>query len=93
MIGDAAHPTLPFLAQGANMAIEDGMVLARCLERFAPQEALQRYQQARLARTTSIVVKSAENAKRFHNPALAHAEGANDYVSREWQPERVKRAL
>ncbi len=90
VIGDAAHPTLPFLAQGANMAIEDGMVLARCLERFAPEEALQRYQQARLARTTSIVVKSAENAKRFHNPALAHAEGANDYVSREWQPERVK---
>jgi salicylate hydroxylase len=51
---------------------------------------LRRYQQARLARTTSSVVKSAENAKRFHNPALAHAEGANEYVSREWQPERVK---
>jgi salicylate hydroxylase len=90
LIGDAAHPTLPFLAQGANMAIEDGMVLARCLERFPPQEALQRYQQARLARTNSIVVKSSENARRFHNPALAHAEGADDYVSREWQPERVR---
>jgi salicylate hydroxylase len=36
------------------------------------------------------VVKSAENARRFHNPALAHAEGADDYVSREWQPERVR---
>jgi salicylate hydroxylase len=90
VIGDAAHPTLPFLAQGANMAIEDGMVLARCLAQFRPEEALQRYQQARLARTSSIVVKSAENAKRFHNPALAHAEGADDYVSREWQPERVR---
>jgi len=90
VIGDAAHPTLPFLAQGANMAIEDGMVLARCLERYPPAEALQRFQDARLARTTSIVVKSAENAKRFHNPALAHVEGANDYVSREWQPEKVR---
>jgi len=90
LIGDAAHPTLPFLAQGANMAIEDGMVLARCLESFAPAEALQRYQEARLGRTNSIVVKSAENAKRFHNPALAHAEGANEYVSREWQPDRVR---
>jgi salicylate hydroxylase len=90
VIGDAAHPTLPFLAQGANMAIEDGMVLARCLEQFAPEEALQRYQQARLARTNSIVVKSSENARRFHNPALAHAEGADDYVSREWQPDRVR---
>lgn len=90
VIGDAAHPTLPFLAQGANMAIEDGMVLARCLEQFAPEEALQRYQQARLARTNSIVVKSAENARRFHNPALANAEGADAYVSREWQPDRVR---
>jgi salicylate hydroxylase len=90
VIGDAAHPTLPFLAQGANMAIEDGMVLARCLEQFARQEALQRYQEARLSRTNSIVLKSAENAKRFHNPALAHAEGADAYVSREWQPERVR---
>ena len=34
LLGDACHPTLPFLAQGANMAIEDGMVLARCLEAF-----------------------------------------------------------
>ena len=90
LIGDAAHPTLPFLAQGANMAIEDGMVLARCLEQFPPQQALQRYQEARLTRTNSIVTKSAENAKRFHNPALAHAEGADDYVSREWQPDRVR---
>ena len=90
VIGDAAHPTLPFLAQGANMAIEDGMVLARCLEAFPPDEALQRFQNARIARTNSIVVKSAENAKRFHNPALAHAEGADEYVSREWQPDRVR---
>jgi len=90
VIGDAAHPTLPFLAQGANMAIEDGMVLARCLQQFAPEEALRRYQEARLARTNSIVVKSAENARRFHNPALAHAEGADAYVSREWQPDRVR---
>ena len=90
VIGDAAHPTLPFLAQGGNMAIEDGMVLARCLSQFDPVEALQRYGRARLARTTSIVVKSSENAKRFHNPALANADGAADYVSREWQPERVR---
>jgi salicylate hydroxylase len=72
------------------MAIEDGLVLARCLEQFTPEEALQRYQQARLTRTNTIVTKSAENARRFHNPALAHAEGADDYVSREWQPDRVR---
>jgi salicylate hydroxylase len=90
VIGDAAHPTLPFLAQGANMAIEDGMLLARCLDQFEVTEALQHYQEARMARTKSIVIRSAENAKRFHNPALANADGASDYVSREWQPERVR---
>jgi salicylate hydroxylase len=90
VIGDAAHPTLPFLAQGANMAIEDAMILARCLAKFDPPAALKRYEELRFQRTASIVVKSAENAKRFHNPALANSKGAADYVSREWQPERVR---
>jgi salicylate hydroxylase len=90
VIGDAAHPTLPFLAQGANMAIEDGMLLARCLDQFGGAEALQRYEAVRMVRTTTIVVRSAENAKRFHNAALANADGAADYVAREWQPERVR---
>ena len=39
-MGDAAHPTLPFLAQGANMALEDGVVIARCLELFDVPVAL-----------------------------------------------------
>jgi salicylate hydroxylase len=90
LLGDAAHPTLPFLAQGANMAIEDGMVLARCLDAHKPIDALSRYENLRLERTATIVTRSAENAKRFHNPALADASGAADYVSREWQPEKVR---
>jgi salicylate hydroxylase len=90
LLGDAAHPTLPFLAQGANMAIEDGIVLARCLERHAPADALYRYERLRLERTAAIVTRSAENAKRFHNPALANADGAADYVTREWQPDKVQ---
>jgi salicylate hydroxylase len=90
LLGDAAHPTLPFLAQGANMAIEDGMVLARCLDAYEPAEALHRYESLRLERTAAIVTKSAENANRFHNPALANADGAADYVTREWQPDKVR---
>jgi salicylate hydroxylase len=90
LLGDAAHPTLPFLAQGANMAIEDGMVLARCLDAFELPEVLERYQQLRIERTTKIVLKSAENAKRFHNQALANADGAAEYVSREWQPDKIR---
>jgi salicylate hydroxylase len=91
LVGDAAHPALPFLAQGANMAIEDGMVLARCLEAYDdPATALRQYQAARLERTTAIVMRSSDNARRFHNPALADAVGAADYVAREWHPDRVR---
>ena len=90
LLGDAAHPTLPMLAQGANMAIEDGMVLARCLKAHDPEEALRRYQAARLDRTARLVRGANESAKRFHNPALADAAGARAYVDAEWQEERVK---
>jgi salicylate hydroxylase len=92
LIGDAAHPTLPFLAQGANMAIEDGCVLARCLGAFGtPEEAFARFEMHRWERTARIVNGSQENAGRFHNPQLADPERAVAYVDREWQPERVRR--
>jgi salicylate hydroxylase len=92
LLGDACHPTLPFLAQGAVMAIEDGYVLARCLAAWPddPPAALAAYEKARVGRTTRIVQGSAANALRFHNPELAHAEGAAAYVDREWTEERVK---
>ncbi len=92
LLGDAAHPTLPFLAQGAAMAIEDGYILARALvaSRDDPVRALQRYEAARLERTTRVVQGSNANAERFHNRELANPEGASAYVDREWQEERVK---
>jgi salicylate hydroxylase len=90
VLGDAAHPTLPFLAQGANMALEDAIVIARCLDMFDDvPEALRRYEQARLERTAAIVRGSSDNTKRFHNPALGDAAGAAAYVDREFQPEKV----
>ncbi len=58
LLGDAAHGMLPFMGQGAATAIEDGMVLARCLDAFAPDDALTRYQAARLDRTTMIQTQS-----------------------------------
>jgi salicylate hydroxylase len=92
LLGDACHPTLPFLAQGAAMAIEDGYILARALEKYqhAPSVAFERYEEARKERTARVVVGSTANTKRFHNPALADAEGAAEYVNREWNEERVK---
>jgi salicylate hydroxylase len=49
LIGDAAHPMLPFLAQGAAMAIEDAVVLADMLQRYGddPADALRAYEGAR----------------------------------------------
>ncbi len=92
LLGDAAHPTLPFLAQGACMAIEDGCVLARALDahRGDANAGLRAYQATRIDRTTKIVQGSAANTKRFHNPALASAEGAADYVAREWEEGKVR---
>jgi salicylate hydroxylase len=91
LLGDACHSTLPFLAQGAVMAIEDGFILARALEAHAdPALALERYEAARRERTTRMVEGAAANTKRFHNPELAHVEGARAYVDREWNEARVK---
>jgi salicylate hydroxylase len=92
LLGDACHPMLPLLAQGAVMALEDALVLARCLKTYGGdhETAFARYEAARRARTAKCVNGSAENAQRFHNPRLADAAGAEAYVTREWQPERVK---
>jgi salicylate hydroxylase len=92
LLGDACHPTLPFLAQGAVMALEDGLVLARCLEQWKdrPELGLKRFEQARVERTSRIVDGAAGNAKRFHNPQLANAAGAARYVDEQWSEERVK---
>jgi salicylate hydroxylase len=91
LLGDAAHPTLPMLAQGANMAIEDGMVLARCLSaRDDVGTALACYDTARVARTAKLVRGANDMAKRFHNPALADANSAKAYVDAQWNETTVK---
>ena len=91
LLGDACHSTLPFLAQGAVMAIEDGFILARALAaHHDAATALKHYEAARIERTTRIVEGAAANAKRFHNPELAHSAGARAYVEREWNEARVK---
>lgn len=91
LLGDACHPALPMLASGAAMAIEDGLVLARALQTGDdPVASLKRYEAARVERTARVVRGSAENARRFHNPALADARGAADYVTREWSEKRVR---
>ncbi len=67
LLGDACHPTLPFMAQGAAMAIEDAAVLAGCLSSGAlVPTCLQRYEDLRRTRTAGIQHGSRRNAKVFH---------------------------
>ena len=67
LLGDACHPTLPFMAQGAAMAIEDAAVLAGCLHQVDDiAAALQRYENLRRARTAGIQAGSRRNARVFH---------------------------
>lgn len=68
LIGDAAHPMLPFAAQGANQAIEDAVVLARCLAAPGadPAEALQRYGRIRRGRVDRVHEISRRNTTALH---------------------------
>lgn len=91
LLGDACHPTLPTLAQGAVQAIEDGYILARFIRDTSDtEEALHNYENARIERTTRMVNGSNENAKRFHSSALKNKEEASAFIDREWHPDRVK---
>ncbi len=69
LLGDACHPMVPFLAQGACQAIEDADVLRRCLAGHEPVvDALQRYEGARRDRTALVQTMAMANATTFHLP-------------------------
>lgn len=78
LVGDAAHPTLPFLAQGANLALEDAWVLADCLASAEPRAALAAYQQKRKHRATKVISAANANARNYHlrNPMMRGAAHA-----------------
>jgi salicylate hydroxylase len=92
LLGDACHPMLPFMAQGAVMAIEDGMVLARCLARAGiadPAIAFRQYEYERVERANRCVRAAERNRELFHNARLLDAEDAERYVGTEWSEQRV----
>jgi salicylate hydroxylase len=71
LLGDACHAMLPFMAQGAAQAIEDGAMLATCLSKAAARdvpEALRRYERLRLPRASRLQAMSEANKTRFHLP-------------------------
>ncbi|MFO1456770.1 MAG: FAD-dependent monooxygenase [Steroidobacteraceae bacterium] len=68
LLGDAAHPILPYLGQGAVLALEDAAVLGRaCLAAADVPEALARYEAARVGRARFVVERSALQVPRFHS--------------------------
>lgn len=73
LLGDACHPMLPFLAQGATMALEDAFVLADCLDLAEdPAAGLAAYEDARLSRTTRVQRAAARSGRLYHlRPGLA----------------------
>ena len=93
LLGDAAHPTLQYLAQGACMALEDAVTLGEALRvnegRFEP--AFAQYERSRVARTARIVLSAREMGRIFH------AQGVERLVRNElWQgrtPERFYDAM
>ena len=67
LLGDAAHPTLPFLAQGASMALEDAWVLADALSRADSIAAgLAAYQMRRQDRVRRVIAAANGNAWKYH---------------------------
>src|SRR6516162_5039686 len=95
LLGDACHPTLPFLGQGAVMAIEDAYVAASCVAKYAkePEAAFERYQDIRRERTAAVVRKAHENRAQAFSPALADEAAVAVEVARAWQQERLRERM
>lgn len=71
LLGDAAHPTLPFMAQGANMGLEDAWVLADELTSDKPlSDALSAYQSRRQPRASKVIDAASNNAWKYHLSSL-----------------------
>ncbi|MFE0171097.1 FAD-dependent monooxygenase [Streptomyces sp. NPDC059002] len=67
LMGDAAHPMLPYLSQGAGQALEDALALADCVVSGADlPSALRQYEKQRIARTAEVHRQSRIRATMFH---------------------------
>jgi len=92
LLGDACHPMLPFMAQGAAQAIEDGATLAACLADGDVLDALGRYETLRRPRATRLQELSAANKTRFHLPDGPEQEARDAEMARgatDWSIDAV----
>ncbi len=95
LLGDSCHAMLPFMAQGAAQAIEDGASLSACLGTAEPDDvpgALRRYEALRLPRTSRVQAMSTRNKARFHLPDGPEQEERDARMaggSTDWSMEAV----
>jgi salicylate hydroxylase len=94
LLGDACHPMLPFMGQGAAQAIEDGATLTTCLLKFLNDipAALHLYEQLRLPRASRLQGLSATNKIRFHmpdGPAQKQRDGEMARGATDWSREAI----
>jgi salicylate hydroxylase len=69
LLGDACHPMLPYMAQGAGQALEDGAVLAACLAKSPDVAgALKHYEEVRRPRASKVQLAARGNKTRYHLP-------------------------
>lgn len=79
LLGDAAHPMLPFLGQGAANALEDAMILTRCLVAEAtPRQAFERYQRTRQPRVRAATEQAARRGERYLGEPTADSLKGNE---------------
>jgi len=93
LLGDAAHPTLQSLAQGACMAIEDGLCLAELIhaEGGAFEQAFRRYEAARLIRTARVQLESRDLWPFYHAEGIAR--DVRNQMTAEWSEDHMFRCL
>ena len=96
LLGDAAHPMLPFMGMGAAMGIEDGVIIGRAFGLSENvQEALERYENARKERANFVLLKSRSTRERFQsdNPEKydeAKVENEESLGLFNYQPQNIK---
>ena len=94
LLGDAAHPMMQYMAQGACMALEDAVALARCIASGAddPGAAFAQYEQQRIIRTSRVVLGSRMMGDHVYHPDGMHA-AVRDEMFANWNQEEFYHRL
>lgn len=92
LLGDSAHPTLQYLAQGAGMAIEDAWTLADRLDHTDDvTAALREYEELRVVRTARVTLFSRLYGEIYHAKGVARAVRAQ--MLHDWSPDAVRESF